>query len=412
MTSIDFEATTCEDYNVSIQAMRSISRNLLSALLNPPKIISTDKGIPRDWHGLAELARIDGEHIPHIQHELDPTKKLLNLWCQRDKNTSTIKNLLLHLEELDRFDVVADIKILIEDDIKLFKANNKSVERCCVNLDAERHILTRDDLKRVENGLEPQLYDAFVLFADEDTNFATEVIDKMENHYKLKLCAKDRDLILGVFEHESVIKLIAERCNRLIAIISPAFLESSSNKFFCNFAQSLGIEQRMRKIIPCLYQPCKVPLELSCYFMLDYQRIGNFSNFWERLRDSIKICKSSVEPKIYRSSSQQITTLSESQNAQSSILYESNTLKPKKEGVKFSSMVNLNYLKTDSSTPDINNAKISTTIKRNKTKGSWLKKFLLHKTEKYTSDAINESPDRNKKTFWMKSNKPKMAVAN
>lgn len=132
----------------------------------------------------------------------------------------------------------------------------------------------------------------------------------MENHYKLKLCAKDRDLILGVFEHESVIKLIAERCNRLIAIISPAFLESSSNKFFCNFAQSLGIisylvfwnkEQRMRKIIPCLYQPCKVPPELSCYFMLDYQRIGNFSNFWERLRDSIKICKSSVEPKIYRS---------------------------------------------------------------------------------------------------------------
>lgn len=57
MTSIDFEATTCEDYNVSIQAMRSISRNLLSALLNPPKIISTDKGIPRLVYLLRQIRK-------------------------------------------------------------------------------------------------------------------------------------------------------------------------------------------------------------------------------------------------------------------------------------------------------------------------------------------------------------------
>lgn len=57
-----------------------------------------------------------------------------------------------------------------------------------------------------------------------------------------QLCLKDRDLIGGVtFEHEAVMTLISERCNRLIVIVSTNFLKSPANKFFLNYAQALGI---------------------------------------------------------------------------------------------------------------------------------------------------------------------------
>lgn len=49
------------------------------------------------------------------------------------------------------------------------------------------------------------------------------------------------------------------------------------------------LEQGKRKIIPCLYEKCEIPLELRNYFMLDYNRAGKLWNFWEKLRDSIQV---------------------------------------------------------------------------------------------------------------------------
>lgn len=65
---------------------------------------------------------------------------------------------------------------------------------------------------------------------------------------------KDRDLVGGVaFEHEAVMKLISERCNRLLIIISPSFLKSSANKFFLNYAQALSIGMAFALFILRLY---------------------------------------------------------------------------------------------------------------------------------------------------------------
>lgn len=62
------------------------------------------------------------------------------------------------------------------------------------------------------------------------------------NKFFLQLCVKDRDLISGAtFEHEAVMQLISERCNRLLVVLSPNFLNSPANKFFLNYAQAVGI---------------------------------------------------------------------------------------------------------------------------------------------------------------------------
>lgn len=52
--------------------------------------------------------------------------------------------------------------------------------------DNESLLLTEDDVKLAQQGLPPQQYHAFVLYADEDIEFATEVIEKMED-YGLKV---------------------------------------------------------------------------------------------------------------------------------------------------------------------------------------------------------------------------------
>lgn len=50
----------------------------------------------------------------------------------------------------------------------------------------ESEILTIDDLRLSQDGLPLQQYDAFVIFADEDIDFATEMINEMEAR-KLKV---------------------------------------------------------------------------------------------------------------------------------------------------------------------------------------------------------------------------------
>lgn len=57
-----------------------------------------------------------------------------------------------------------------------------------------------------------------------------------------QLCIRDRDLIGGLqFEHDAIIKLIAERCRRLVVVVSSNFLKSKANKFFVTFAQALAL---------------------------------------------------------------------------------------------------------------------------------------------------------------------------
>lgn len=147
--------------------------------------------------------------------------------------------------------------------MKYFKEhppNGKTVKP--FDLSAE-DILTSDDIRRIGEGLDPQLYDAFVLFDQDDIGFATEVIETMEKSYDLKFCVKERDLVGGSFELDAVIKLIAQRyvlfgqdafttllfnfklcfrCARLVVIISDAFLQSH-DKFFYSLAQSISISK-------------------------------------------------------------------------------------------------------------------------------------------------------------------------
>ncbi|XP_006560503.2 myeloid differentiation primary response protein MyD88-A isoform X2 [Apis mellifera] len=266
---------------IPLVALSIESTQVVSSLLNSPKVIPCENKLPRDWRGLAHLCELGGELMPLLISHPDPTAYILTYWKKKQKNI-TIKDFQNLLEKIDRWDI-------LDDTLKLFEQLQKSQTSAeKIENDTEIEILTIDDFYRKEQGLSEQNYDAFILYADEDIKFANEMVDKLEKEYNLKLCLKDQLLGGITFEHEAVMKLISDRCNRLIVIISPNFLKSPANKFFLNYAQALGIGTQQRKIIPCLYERCRLPPQLQFMVILDYNKLVSY-NFWGKLRDSIQV---------------------------------------------------------------------------------------------------------------------------
>lgn len=154
--------------------------------------------------------------------------------------------------------------------------------------DPDNDILTLQDLECSEKGLPLRIYDAFVIYNDKDVEFASELIERCEN-MGYSLCIKDRDLLGGLsFESEAILNLLSKRCNRLIIIVSKAFLKSPMLVFITNFAQALGIEQKQRKIIPCFLEPCDLPQMLRFCYGLEYFKSNKLIDFWDRLDKSLK----------------------------------------------------------------------------------------------------------------------------
>jgi len=58
---------------------------------------------------------------------------------------------------------------------------------CCDTASCKLHVFFAADVQRLEQGLEPQHYDAFLLFAEEDQDFAMQILDRMETDYGLKV---------------------------------------------------------------------------------------------------------------------------------------------------------------------------------------------------------------------------------
>lgn len=270
-----------------------VSKQIIATMLNPMKVLPSDNGLPRDWRGLAHLLELNGDIMSLLVSHSDPTTYMLTM-LEKNKKNITIKNFQVMMEQIDRWDIVDDTEAIFECDAAKYLEQQQRAQESADLIDncVDQEVLTLGDVHRLGQGLETQYYDAFLLYAEEDVSFANEMVQKLETEYKLKLCLKDRDLVGGIaFEHEAVMKLISERCNRLLIIISPSFLKSSANKFFLNYAQALSIEKRQRKIIPCIYERCELPFQLKYLSTLDYNRRGLY-DFWARLHDSIQASNS------------------------------------------------------------------------------------------------------------------------
>nr|AFZ95001.1 myeloid differentiation primary response protein 88 [Scylla serrata]AGC65453.1 myeloid differentiation factor 88 [Scylla paramamosain] len=275
-----------------VRILSPSTRKHMACRLDSRKILLASQGIHRDWRGVAEQAELDVGSIS--SGKISPTEHCLHLLGQKGSLMGQLWN---YLEAMDRFDVIDDTRDMIYADYdKCMKEGGGALTALPPPMDQlvtdvaayDDNILTVDDRKNLSLGLGLQQYTALVLFADEDIDFVQEMVEKLEGEYGLKLCLKDRDLIGGLqFESDSIVRLIIERCMRVIVILSPEFLASNANKFFVLFAHALSIDQRRRIVIPCLYKPCTKPPVISFCHSLDYYRAKGYWNYWEKLRDSL-----------------------------------------------------------------------------------------------------------------------------
>ncbi|XP_065367511.1 myeloid differentiation primary response protein MyD88 [Calliphora vicina] len=293
---------------IPLTALSKKSLRKLSHLLNSRKVLRSEEGYERDWRGLASLARQKFLCDENTISGDDPMTKVIQLWCTNNPKTATFAYLEQFLGIIDRWDVSDDIYENLVEDTKTYQAK---LQQCLdlnsddnVDMNTEKtygdfghgsdsNILTTSDVIRAQKGLPPQMYDAFVLYADADLNYASEMLTKLEDNpeYNFKLCMKDRDLLGGVqFEHVALTQLIEERCKHLIVILTEEFLKSPENKFLVNYTQALQIQHKTRKIVPLLYEESvDIPRTLKIYTLLRYNSgTSSLFNFWSKLANSIQ----------------------------------------------------------------------------------------------------------------------------
>uniref|UniRef100_A0A182PFZ4 TIR domain-containing protein n=1 Tax=Anopheles epiroticus TaxID=199890 RepID=A0A182PFZ4_9DIPT len=278
---------------VPLEALSTRTRDLVCELLNHRRIFTSEDGYFRDWRGVFDVVGMPKSYLPLVSTSPNPTRYLLELWqsendqCKRDANLAELQCVL---GCIDRWDILDDTSKMFEQDAEQFlmreqkrsAQKERELEGKEVTAFADSDIITRDDTADRK-----QQYDAFILYADADVEFASKMVEKLEAR-GLQLCLRDRDILGGSnFEHEVISRLITERCRRVVVIISKAFLASPLNDFTVTFAQALQIEQKARKVIPCVYDRCELPPHLRYTCRLDYQRSQNLYNFWDKLAESI-----------------------------------------------------------------------------------------------------------------------------
>ncbi|XP_053673429.1 myeloid differentiation primary response protein MyD88 [Anopheles nili] len=280
---------------IPLEALNVRTRDLVAELLNQRRIFTSEDGYFRDWRGVFDVIGIPKSYLPLVSSNPSPTRCLLELWqnesqhCKRGANLAELQTVL---GCIDRWDILDDTSKMFDQDAEqhlareqkrlTMKTAQESTSKDRIGVE-DSGIITKDDTPDHK-----QQYDAFILYADADIEFATKMVDRLEAR-GMKLCLKDRDILGGSnFEHEVISRLISERCRRVVVIISKAFLESPLNDFTVTFAQALQIEKKERKVIPCVYDRCELPPHLRYTCRLDYQRSQNLYNFWDKLAVSIR----------------------------------------------------------------------------------------------------------------------------
>ncbi|KAI1289171.1 Myeloid differentiation primary response protein MyD88 [Halotydeus destructor] len=271
--------------HMPLRALGISSRSFLSQSLNPEQILMTFKGLPRDHRGLAELIGLSYAELKNYQRDVDPTKVLLEAM-----GVSTVQrtfgDLMMMLEQLERFDVVEDIKPLLLNDYKVYnerKTQIKNGTNTVVSVLEPPLTQESSALYTIEDAVNGgvTLYDAYVCYAEADRDFVTKLAEFLESSaIGLKLLIKDRDLLSGSMEHDAIMNLIERRCRKFLIILSPEFLESPECEFQTRFATGLAIEQRCRKLIPVIFKECNLPPMIRLLSKIDLSKNDKTSAGW------------------------------------------------------------------------------------------------------------------------------------
>jgi len=274
-----------DELDGSIAFLRPSTVDALSIQLNPIKFLRSESNTLRDWRGVYEATHIRSPIVyEKIKQSADPFKQLLEQW--KHYEDATVSNLVTILEHIDRFDAIHDNQQSIEQDLRyansLLVKKGLSLQAVENEVAGSERVLTYDDIAMLKRSKGVARYDILILHADEDVSFADHMATVLEQQ-NIKVCLKDRDLLVGTMELDAVTKLISERCNKVAVILTPEFFNSTANKFYSSLAQSRAITENKRSFLPIVRRHTELPNNISMLTKLSADPNSKNPYFWRKL---------------------------------------------------------------------------------------------------------------------------------
>lgn len=273
--------------------MSVVTCETLAFRLDSRKILLSEHGYQRDWRGVSQL--LGGSNCQHNQLHQVSSPTLVLLQRYRLEPVETLRECLALVGRHDVWDAAES---LIERDTSEYE---RRLDLSGMESDSagfienysnptaptDIQLLCVGDAERLRRGESLVQFDALLLYDESDADFAAEIVSRMENR-GLLLCERERHLLPGIpIEHEGTMKLIQERCRRVIVVLSPMFLQSPVNNFLTMFASFNGQGFARRSVIPCKLRDCVLPAHLACCSRLDFTRRAGSDTLWQRMFDSL-----------------------------------------------------------------------------------------------------------------------------
>ncbi|XP_061121793.1 myeloid differentiation primary response protein MyD88 isoform X1 [Syngnathus typhle] len=309
--------TVVEDLSsVPLVALNMTVRRTLSLYLNPRTVVAADWTMVAEAMGFSYLEIINYQQVPN------PTERLLVDW-QACSSEASVGKLLSILEEVERNDVVEELRPLIDDDVRKYHESLKKravrplqvpeVDSCIPRTPELSGLTLGDDPEG-----SPELFDAFICYCKSDIKFVHEMIRELEQtNYRLKLCVFDRNVLPGSCVWTITGELIEKRwdnnaqhhtclaspppgfhsdvsvfrCKRMVVVISDEYIKSEACDFQTKFALSLSPGARNKRLIPVVYKTMtkEFPRILRFLTVCDYTNPYTQSWFWERLAKALSL---------------------------------------------------------------------------------------------------------------------------
>jgi len=308
-----FELNKC-----SVAFLRPSTVECLAIQLNPTKHLLTRANRPgekrrlRDWRGVYEETCLTLNKLAweKIKQSSDHFKQFLEQWKHHDE--ATVAKLFEILETLDRYDVIDDNKQRILEDVKtaenLLKVKGLSLGEVENRIAGSEQVLTYDDIAMLKKSLGVAKYDVLILHADEDLQFAERMVQVLEQQ-NIKVCLKDRDLLVGTLELDAVTSLISERCNKVAVLLTPQFFSSSCNKFYSVLAQCRAITENKRSFLPIVHNnQTNLPTNIGMLTKLSTSNPYFWSKLCMNINENFRESPDNPLPKNFADNSYNTTT--------------------------------------------------------------------------------------------------------
>ncbi|XP_067434590.1 myeloid differentiation primary response protein MyD88 [Thunnus thynnus] len=275
-------------WSTPLIALNVSFRKKLGLYLNPRNTVAAD------WMAVAEVMGFSYLEIKNYESSNNATMKVLEDWKARSSD-ATVGKLLSILKEVERKDIVEDLRPLIDEDVRRYwEQQKKRKAEPPVQVHEVDSCVSRPTGITLEDDPEgaPELFDAFICYCESDIEFVHEMIKELEQtEYKLKLCVFDRNVLPGSCVWTITSELIERRCKRMVVVISDEYLDSDACDFQTKFALSLCPGARSKRLIPVVYKSMTKPFPSILRFLTkcDYTRPCTQAWFWARLAKALSL---------------------------------------------------------------------------------------------------------------------------